>query len=254
MTPAPTVTSAPTPCRDDSAKCSDSGWDCCAREIWGEEQTCFDGYVAVPSPPGQCQSRSWCEDEGCYACYPPACAGPTLDPSQAPTLTADRRRLQLRPRRRSRAPTFTAEPTSCADRRLPLSLRLLRLRQLLRLRRRLRLRPRVRQRLLGLCCATTMNPNMKIYLYPNFTSASVIASSARSTSYGTGTIAARRATPIAAGAATWTGTAKGTSGRKRRLAALGPGDSRVRGRQQRHHQPASERVVCVGCIRIRCQT
>ena len=61
----------------DTSKCADRGEDCCASDSWGEPQACADGYVAVPSPVGECQSTYQdCPDEeggiGCYACYHPS--------------------------------------------------------------------------------------------------------------------------------------------------------------------------------------
>ena len=56
----------------DTSKCADDGADCCASDEWGEPQACADGYVAVPSPAGACQSTySDCPDHACYACYSP---------------------------------------------------------------------------------------------------------------------------------------------------------------------------------------
>jgi len=60
----------------DGSKCSDWGNDCCASEIWGEPQTCTNGYLALPVSPDQClRSHDGCVDDdegaGCYGCFPP---------------------------------------------------------------------------------------------------------------------------------------------------------------------------------------
>ena len=74
-----TLDTSHTNCAYDTSKCADGGADCCASDTWGEPQACADGYVAVPSPAGDCQSTySNCDTfyggVGCYACYPPSCA------------------------------------------------------------------------------------------------------------------------------------------------------------------------------------
>ncbi|CAD7938977.1 unnamed protein product [Amoebophrya sp. A120] len=61
----------------DGSKCSNANWDCCAHSSWGSRQTCSDGYVAVPNPPGSCttprDARQCALKDGgigCYGCYP----------------------------------------------------------------------------------------------------------------------------------------------------------------------------------------
>ena len=60
----------------DASKCSDWSEDCCASDVWGEPQTCKDGYVARSTSAAECPS-SWeaCAMHqggiGCYGCYPP---------------------------------------------------------------------------------------------------------------------------------------------------------------------------------------
>ena len=59
----------------DASKCSDSSEDCCASDVWGEPQTCKDGYVARSTSAAECPS-SWetCATKeggiGCFGCYP----------------------------------------------------------------------------------------------------------------------------------------------------------------------------------------
>jgi len=60
----------------DGSKCSDWGNDCCASETWGEQQTCTDGYLALPVSSDNCLSAyENCVDHeggaGCYGCFPP---------------------------------------------------------------------------------------------------------------------------------------------------------------------------------------
>merc|ERR1719247_2330493 len=81
--PAP----APSPAtgKHDGSKCTDWGKDCCGSPIWGEPQTCKDGYV--PKPDASCTLTTYKDcpkhhkGAGCYGCYPPEAAKPAPAPS-----------------------------------------------------------------------------------------------------------------------------------------------------------------------------
>ena len=75
----------------DASKCSDWSEDCCASDVWGEPQTCKDGYVARSTSAAECPS-SWeaCAMHqggiGCYGCYPPDSTPSHAEPSCVATL------------------------------------------------------------------------------------------------------------------------------------------------------------------------
>ena len=58
----------------DQSKCTSWGNDCCASNIWGEPQTCSDGYVPIlaefSSDPSAWKGWPFCPDFGKYTCVP----------------------------------------------------------------------------------------------------------------------------------------------------------------------------------------
>merc|ERR1719482_74586 len=78
---------APSPAtgKHDGSKCTDWGKDCCGSPIWGEPQTCKDGYV--PKPDKSCTLTTYKDcpkhhkGAGCYGCFPPEAAKPAPAPS-----------------------------------------------------------------------------------------------------------------------------------------------------------------------------
>ena len=217
VTPAPTVTSAPTPCRDDSTKCSDSGWDCWHVRFGARSRHALTDTQPFPPRPANARADLGVRMKGAMRAIRPH-ALVDAGPSQAPTLTADPSQAPTSSAPTvSSAPTFTAEPTTA---------------------------PTVGYRCpsdfydCGSCCDydgdcacdhecgngywRLCGADHDESEYENlfdgiedFTwsgSGNCIICSFDKLWYRY--YSCRRATPIAAGAATWTGTAKGTSGRK----------------------------------------